>query len=247
MENCHHDLHLVDYLGLGEIGMLIAVFLTGLAGSFTHCIGMCGPLAMMQANMRLMNTSYNNMTQLNKLKAAFTLPYYLGKAISYSIILTFTMLLSSHFRSITWCNYVIATLMICTSAAFVYMGVTKNFSLNLGFAFPSVFTKKITNLASKFKLEPYGFKGVLLGIILGLIPCAFVIAIVMSIIAATDNLLIGLLAITLFALSTVPGLFVASYFGNVAFNSFRNYASFAFRILAFLNALFLFCYALKVL
>jgi uncharacterized protein len=247
MENCHHNIEYFDFFGLGEFGLLLSVFLTGLAASFTHCMAMCGPLAMMQANIRLMNIPYSQTTQFAKIKAALTLPYYFGKAVSYSVIFVVMLALATHFRSFTFCNNSLAILMMLTGSAFIYMGITKNFSVNLPIPFIQTFSKKISKLSNFLKLQPYGFKGFALGIILGFIPCALVIAIIMTILAATQNLLIGLAAILLFALSTVPGLFLASYLGNMTLSSFKNYSSILFRLLSFFNAYLLFSYSYAIL
>lgn len=247
MENCHHNIEYFDFFGLGEFGLLLSVFLTGFTASFTHCMAMCGPLAMMQANIRLMNLPYSQTTQFAKIKAALTLPYYFGKAVSYSVIFLVMLALATHFRSVTFCNNVIAVLMMLTASAFVYMGITKNFSVNAPIPFVHNFSKKISKLANLLKLQPYGLKGFALGIILGFIPCALVIAIIMTILAATQNLVIGLAAILVFAISTVPGLFLASYLGNITLSNFKNYSSLLFRLLSFFNAYLLFSYALKLL
>lgn len=247
MENCHHSIDYFHFFGLGEFGLLLSVFLTGLAASFTHCMGMCGPLAMMQANIRLMNLPYSKTTQFAKIKASLTIPYYLGKAFSYSAIFVVMLALATHFRSVTFCNNIIATLMMLTACAFVYMGLTKNFSVNLPIPFVQTFSKKISKLANFLKLQPYGFSGFVLGIILGFIPCALVIAIIMTILATTQNFFIGLTAILLFAISTVPGLFIASYLGNMTLSNFKDYSSIIFRLLSFFNAYLLFSYSYAIL
>ena len=44
-----------DILGISGISIICAMFIYGIIGSFTHCIGMCGPIALGQMNMRLMH------------------------------------------------------------------------------------------------------------------------------------------------------------------------------------------------
>ncbi|AEI89452.1 hypothetical protein midi_01176 [Candidatus Midichloria mitochondrii IricVA] len=57
------------------------MFVTGIVGSFTHCIGMCGPIAISQMSMRLMNLPKEKMTQKNKVLCAASIPYYIGKKL----------------------------------------------------------------------------------------------------------------------------------------------------------------------
>lgn len=247
MSDCHSHISSIDLLGLGELGLLLTVLLTGLTGSFTHCIGMCGPLAMMQANMRMMNIPYDKMNKSSKLKAAFTLPYYIGKGISYSVILLITLFFTTGFGAMECWNYISATLMIIASASFVYMGITNSFKIKTGIGSDTGFKNFIINLIAKLKLDGFGIRGVILGFVLGFVPCAFVYAMIVYIIASTQNIYIQLFAVQLFALSTVPGLFVSSYFGNAVLVNLKKYSSIIFRCLALINGGLLFGYALKVL
>ena len=70
MSHCHGSGHnhnlitpMLDILGFEGSGLVMAAFITGLAISLTHCIGMCGPFALMQLNLRLMNITAGQMSQ----------------------------------------------------------------------------------------------------------------------------------------------------------------------------------------
>src|SRR3954467_6037849 len=90
MHTCHHHHQELIDLGvlsnLDSLALIVTLFLMGLVGSFTHCIGMCGPIAVAQMSLRLINLSDKKVTQKEKLKCAVTVPYYIGKAISYAIL-----------------------------------------------------------------------------------------------------------------------------------------------------------------
>ena len=86
-----------DILGISGISVIFALFIYGVIGSFTHCIGMCGPIALGQMNIRLMHLKKEQLNNLNKLNCALSLPYYFGKAITYGILALLTKYLSTSF------------------------------------------------------------------------------------------------------------------------------------------------------
>ncbi len=64
--------------------LFITVIMTGIAGSFTHCIGMCGPIAMTQMSMRMIHMK--ELKPWTRIDCALATPYYLGKATTYALL-----------------------------------------------------------------------------------------------------------------------------------------------------------------
>ena len=86
-----------DILGISGISIICAMLVYGIIGSFTHCVGMCGPIALGQMNMRLMHLKKDQLNNFNKFSCALSLPYYLGKAITYGILALLAKYLSNSF------------------------------------------------------------------------------------------------------------------------------------------------------
>jgi hypothetical protein len=67
MHECHHNT--IDpfvFSFLGEYGMIIALIISGLLGGFTHCIGMCGPIAVAISTNRLLGIGNAEMSEFRK-------------------------------------------------------------------------------------------------------------------------------------------------------------------------------------
>ncbi|MBN2752832.1 MAG: sulfite exporter TauE/SafE family protein, partial [Rhodospirillaceae bacterium] len=56
--------------------LIVALFLTGLLGSVTHCVGMCGPFVVAQAACRLEGIPATEMREWHRLKGGILVPYH---------------------------------------------------------------------------------------------------------------------------------------------------------------------------
>ncbi len=86
-----------------------------------------------------------------------------------------------------------------------------------------------------------------MGILLGLLPCGFVTGVVLMIVASTNTIVEAVLAVMIFGVSTIPALFLVSYFGMHILKNTQNYALKLHNLLIFLNGFVLFYYGLKLL
>src|SRR5262249_36973850 len=66
--------------------LLGSLFLAGLAGSITHCGGMCGPFVMAQVSQRLAVTALEDTTAWTRVSGAALAPYHLGRLTTYSLL-----------------------------------------------------------------------------------------------------------------------------------------------------------------
>lgn len=244
MHNCHHDIAApisTALFGIEGFGIILTLFLTGLVGSFTHCIGMCGPFALAQTSMRLMNISPKKLSQKARFDASALLPYYFGKSITYCILLTIAYFISENFKDSQSYRYL--ALFFLISAAFLFL----KFAFNKSFTFIKIpYLEKF--FSNKINLtNTRGLKGILAGMTLGLIPCGLVYGSIVAALSATDNFLISLAAMFIFGIATIPGLFIVSYFGQFILTKYSKLFNIAFSIIMILNALFLLGYALKLL
>ena len=77
LASCLHDLTALGASGTAALAG--ALFLAGLAGSATHCAGMCGPFVLGQVTAGLVARP-----GLSRLAAGALLPYHLGRAVTHT-------------------------------------------------------------------------------------------------------------------------------------------------------------------
>jgi len=238
MSCCDQSLVSINFgLSYGSIGLLINMFITGLVGSFTHCIGMCGPIAIGQMSMRLMNVPKEKMNQRNKLLCAASIPYYIGKSLSYSLLaISFFSLTSALFQNPIM-KFICAILMIIAAIFFITSAFAVNFPMILkfdNFKVIKFFTNQLMKITKSFTKNPFGFRGWILGMLLGLIPCGLVYASIATAVSYSSNFFIAGLSLFLFGLGTIPGLFLISYLGENILIIWRKF----FNVLYFLSMTF---------
>lgn len=251
MSHCsHHHSHLID-LGFSPegFGIIAILFITGFISSFTHCIGMCGSVALAQANMRLMHLQSAERAQTARWQLVFATPYYLGKALTYTLLAASAYLLSSNpaMHSLR----PIAAIALFAMCFVMLLGV-----LNKGINLP--FLKRITNTYSKFisailkklsflNLNPFGLKGFAYGMILGFIPCNLVFMIITAAVTNSANILVLSMAVMAFGLATIPGLFLFAYFGQHFLSKNKTLFNIAYNVIIILNVYLISKYALRLL
>jgi sulfite exporter TauE/SafE len=239
------------FASFGEIGVVLALFSSGLAGSFTHCIGMCGPIALGQVSMRLMNIPPGKMSQIDRLKSSAILPYYFGKAITYAILGALASTFAATFKQYPVFKYIALIALLIAALLFIRSAVSGSFTIWQ--ANPKSYWGKLQAKLGKFlsnklplnRLSSYGISGFGLGMLLGLIPCGLVYAALVMATAGTDNTLLAAFSMFAFGIGTVPGLFLVGYFGQEIINRFRKAASLFYRAMMFINALIILNYVIR--
>ncbi|AIF81928.1 hypothetical protein I862_06870 [endosymbiont of Acanthamoeba sp. UWC8] len=257
MAHCeHHHNHssfnineILSFLGLdaGGEGLILTLFLTGLAASFTHCIGMCGPIALTQMSMRLMHLPKEKMQEKYKLNAALSLPYYFGKAFTYVVLMLIAMIFSKSIKNIPYIKWAALILLMITALLFIKSGITKTFQLfDLKLPFKNKLDNFFAGKVSKLNLSPFGFKGLIMGMILGLIPCGIVYASIITVISRTDSYFTATIAMFMFGLATIPGLFLVSYLGGQILSSKKAIFNSLYSLMMFVNAYLIISYAFNL-
>lgn len=250
MNSCHDNLFLFDiapYIHIGESSaFIVSIIITGVIGSFTHCIGMCGPIAMIQSSMRMMNIDSNKMRQSAKIKAVFATPYYLGKATTYVFYYIILEVFTSAFSKTPYYGFIISALLILSGCGFALFAISGNYNFPFKFL-NSAGQRFFERVKKKITFTPFGIKGFMMGAVLGFIPCGFVYAIIISISSYFESIALGLITVFLFGISTIPGLFISSYIGNKFINKNKKKFRLIVRILAIFNAFLLFKFAFELL
>lgn len=249
----HHDQTIVEQILSSnflqqEYLIVIAMLAYGIIGGFTHCIAMCGPIAAGQMSLRLMHLEEKQLTGWNKFKCALSLSYYFGKALTYGMLAVITKLISVSLKDYVFFQYLAFFLLVL--AAFVCLQIALTYikpSFSFRFIkFFDVITKLATKIISGIKLTPFGWRGLFMGMILGLIPCGLVVSAIMLIIVYSSNLLVAFLSAFSFGIGTLPALFLTCYLGQNLILRLKKYLNIIYAILMIVNFLLLINFSYKV-
>lgn len=240
---------MLENIDFTQIKLFISIVSIGLFGGIGHCGFMCGPFVMMQVNNNLKEVKINDMNYMARLKAAALIPYHLGRITTYSIMGFLCSVFGKNIKN-TKDAHIISGVMLLIAALFVAGIILKNFKINLK---PKFFRKvkigffaKFLNLITKFInplfVNPRGFNGYLLGLVLGLIPCGLLYS-VLIISANFENSYLAFLAMAMFGVATIPSLFIASFTSYFLFERAKNYLTQISQFILLINMISLFIIA----
>ena len=187
--------------------MLYSAFIFGLISSF-HCIGMCGPIAMMLPVDR--NNEAKKVTQI--------ITYHIGKLTAYGLLgLVFGFLGRSFYLAgmQQQLSIIVGILMIMVAVIPEKVFAKYNFSKPVY----RVITKVKSSLGQQFKNKSY--KSLFtIGLLNGFLPCGMVYVAIFGAIAM-QSVSLGVLYMLLFGIGTIPMLTAVIYISNVLSFSFR--------------------------
>jgi len=194
-----------------------ALFLTGLAGSVAHCMGMCGPFVLSQVTSRLQGEPASTMTEMHRLTGAALAPYHLGRITTYSGLGGIAAVLSGGIITVSGLKYLGAALLVF--AALFFLGYAlrglKVTLPGLTGSRPAIFAGAIGRLTRPLLDRPTGWRGYGLGLALGFLPCGLLYG-ALAAAASTGDALAGIFAMAAFALGTVPALLAVGVVGHLA-------------------------------
>jgi uncharacterized protein len=178
-----------------KIMLYITAFLTGLLGSF-HCLGMCGPIAMMAP----MGQSYGNFL-------AGRLIYNAGRITTYA---TIGLLLGAFGQGLqlAGAQQYISIIMGIALLIYALIKITgvqlspKNYKV-------SRYKKSLEKLFSKFITQPGMSAQFIVGVLNGLLPCGLVYLALAGAVT-TSKAFSGAAYMALFGLGTLPMMFSVS-------------------------------------
>lgn len=187
--------------------MLYSAFIFGLISSF-HCVGMCGPIAMMLPVDR--TNEAKKVTQI--------ITYHLGKLTSYGLIgLIFGLLGKSFYLAglQQQLSIILGILMIVVAVVPEKVFAKYNFSKPVY----RIITKIKSSLGQHFKNKSYGSLFII-GLLNGFLPCGMVYVAIFGAIAM-QSVSLGILYMILFGIGTIPLLTAVVYLSNILSLSFR--------------------------
>ena len=187
--------------------MLYSAFIFGLISSF-HCVGMCGPIAMMLPIDR--NNEAKKVTQI--------ITYHIGKLTAYGILgLIFGLLGRSFYLAgmQQQLSIIVGVLMIVVALVPEKIFAKYNFSKPVY----KIISKVKSSLGQQFKNKSY--KSLFtIGLLNGFLPCGMVYVAIFGAIAM-QSVSLGVLYMLLFGIGTIPMLTAVIYISNVLSFSFR--------------------------
>jgi sulfite exporter TauE/SafE len=187
--------------------MLYTAFIFGLISSF-HCVGMCGPIAMMLPVDR--TNEAKKVTQI--------ITYHLGKLTAYGLLgLIFGLLGKSFYLAglQQQMSIILGILMIVVAVVPEKVFAKYNFSKPV---YSSIIKIK-SSLGQHFKNKSY--KSLFtIGLLNGFLPCGMVYVAIFGAIAM-QSVSLGILYMILFGIGTIPLLTAVVYLSNILSLSFR--------------------------
>lgn len=208
-------------------GVLLSLLVAGLLGSINHCAGMCGPFVVAQVGgSDAVDRANPAPGVLKRLQAGALLPYHLGRLTTYVFLGVVGASLSQFIVGSPLQRMIAVVLLFLAGVLFLFSALpqlkqlfmlskatrnTGTFFLRRYFNVGNVIGKA----ARPFFLRRTGAHQYALGILLGFMPCALVVAAIMAV-TATGAPVTAVLGMALFGLGTIPALVGVGMFAKVA-------------------------------
>lgn len=205
-----HSHHLVAATGSGAIGVIAALFLTGLVGGLGHCSTMCGAFVLMQLD------SEPRGSFVRRLAGWALLPFQLGRMTSYAALGAAAGSFGAALVKTTGVRWALAGFLLIAAGLFLLHG----FKLLRPGGFSSRIGEGIARAAGPLLRAPKRVRGYALGAMLGLLPCGFLYGAVVAS-AAAGGPLEGALAMAGFAAGTSASLLAVGVAGRAAATRWR--------------------------
>jgi len=231
---------------------LISLFLAGLAGSATHCAGMCGPFVLSQVTSRLENIPASQMHEFHRLKGAALAPYHFGRLSTYMALGGVASFLTGGIFDLMNLGWIAAILLIFAALFFAGYALQK-----IGLSLPHIFNshtntgaglleRQLNKIARPLFSNPTGWRGYGLGLTLGFLPCGLLYG-ALAAASAPGNILAGIFAMGAFGLGTIPALLGVGMIGHVAGGKWLQVTHWVAPILLLLNSAVLLFMAWRLL
>ncbi len=210
---------------VGLLSLLGGLFMVGLVGGLTHCTGMCGPFVLAQTTARLEAIPARDMREWKRLTGAALLPYHLGRGCTYAAMGAIGAAIAGSITNTGFFHWLPPVLLVLAAV------------LLLGAAFPRLIpalwkqraqtaqqSSPIGRILSVLFKNPVGWRGWVLGLFLGFLPCGFLYG-ALSAAAASGSAAAGALAMASFTAGTALPLMVTGLIGHVAGSHWRTLAT----------------------
>lgn len=199
----------------GNEGLILSLFLAGLAGGLTHCLGMCAPFVISQVEARLQAVPLENMGALTRLRGAALAPYHLGRMTTYAALGALGAAIGGGLANVTGLAW-LGPLLLGFAGLF-FLGYALK---GLGAPVPGIpadgkgpLARAVGRWVRPLFVHPVGLRGYVLGVALGFLPCGLVYGALAAAAGSADPLL-GAFDMVAFWAGTVPTLFGVGLAGD---------------------------------
>ena len=227
MEHCT-----MNMLAVSGYSLPVGLFLGALAGSITHCIGMCGPFVLAQSSALPPSASHAWLR-------ALLIPYHLGRLTTYTLLGVLAAMLIGYLPNYPSLHLIPPFLLMLASMMFLASAFA-DWQLPFGLCkAPQGLLRHVNALIPSHTIAGR----YVLGVLLGFLPCGLVYAGIMAA-SATGNALDAALAMIGFALGTMPALMAMSL-GSKFFLRYTRFTKPIARFLMLASSFWLFVLAVR--
>ena len=224
---------LASLCGAGPLGggLLVGLFLAGIAGSTMHCVPMCGGFVLGQAADGMARMPATHLCQWRRITGGALLPYHLGRITTYAGLGALAGLGAGQ---LPWLGTISAALLLLAAVLFLLHAAHLLPGLERA---PAPWSHFVTSAARRAR------GGYPLGIALGFLPCGFLYA-ALAAAAASGSPLLGAVAMLASGLGTAPALIAVGIAGHAAGRRWQRGVAVAAPAVMLLNAVLLIALAL---
>jgi len=187
----------------------LSLFLVGLAGSLSHCVGMCGPFVLGQVVADVEGRPAARYGEWQRLRGASLVPYHVGRITTYTLLGVAAGAVTSAFARTSSFGWLTSALLLVASCAMIAQAI--GLAANITMPWSSSLSQMAGPLLrSRAPLARYG-----LGIALGFLPCGLLYG-ALAAAGGTASASLGGAAMAAFCLGTVPALMAVGWAGSMA-------------------------------
>lgn len=216
--------------------LLVKMFWLGLSMGMSHCIFMCGGFINWQISMRLSGIGVDDYTWKTKIYNMLLLSYHFGKSITYGLIGIILFSLGNLFKESIYLSlmqliifFIFAvTLLLYSLNKIYFLKYNKFMFSNLGSKIPIIAMIQnifvlLKNKCDKMNYSAHGYQGVILGMLLGLLPCGMIYMAGMMVAMQAGSIADAFLAMFVYAWSVgIPLFLFSGAFGFLLSSKYKN-------------------------
>jgi len=206
------------------------LLLAGFAGSLVHCAGMCGPFVLGQVMSDAERPGGRPYSEWHRLAGAALAPYHLGRFTTYTALGALAGGITAVFASTELFGGLSAILLVSAAGLLA----AQAFAMTFGGTSPA--TSLVTRVAGPLSASRTAVARYGLGVVLGFLPCGLLYA-ALAAAAGTGSMTEGAIAMSGFALGTVPALVAVGWGGLIMRRRLRTAAKWVSTPLLVGNAL----------
>ena len=200
-------------------GLLLGLFVAGVAGSVMHCAPMCGVFVLGQVADRMALLPQRLLCESNRIRNGLLIPYHLGRLTTYAGLGAAAAASASILKDGTWRGPVSAALLALAAVLFVSHAIGRLLGIGWTDRAPAWWSRLLGRISTGIPRgsAPGEF---LLGVALGFLPCGYLYAAIAAA-GASGKPLVGAAAMLSFGLGTAPSLMVVGVAGQAAGRRWR--------------------------